>query len=193
MKMAGEKYKVIRNGEEIFVAEGMQNTEDNTLRKYVGLYPDTDIQAGDWIIGEVSKNEFYIEDIKTDVIDGRAFQKKGYTLTKVQYQQRNKVNDTVSNQFHIGNVYGSILGSTGNNSINSIFNFEALNKMIDEKGGDDKEELRQMILEIKEMFEDSEKVKKGSLSKFSESMQKHSWITGAVAKLGLDFLIGVNK
>ncbi|KQX69257.1 hypothetical protein [Paenibacillus sp. Root444D2] len=190
MSMAGEKYKVFRNGEQVSTVEGMQNTEDNTRRKYVGFYPDADIQVGDWITGEVSKNEFFIEDMKTDVVQGKAFQKKGYSLTRAQYEKQQIESGKISHQFNIQNAYGSSFGSSGTVTLNNTFNFEALDQEIEEKGKEDKEELRQMIAEIKELFEDSEKVKKGSLSKFSEVMQKHSWITGAVAKLGLDFMIG---
>jgi hypothetical protein len=93
-------------------------------------------------------------------------------------------------QFNIGSVYGSNIATQGNATITNTFNFSALDQEIEERGGSDKEELRKMIYEIKELFEDSEKVKKGSLSKFSEIMQKHSWITGGISKMGLDFLIG---
>ncbi|UIO44332.1 hypothetical protein LOY85_09315 [Brevibacillus brevis] len=84
-----------------------------------------------------------------------------------------------SMHFNIGTVYGSNIGTHGTSTITNTFNFEAVDKLIEEHGGEDKEELRKMVAEIKELFEDSEKVKKGSLSKFSEQMQKHSWITGA--------------
>ncbi|MCG7377403.1 hypothetical protein MH215_10385 [Paenibacillus sp. ACRSA] len=92
--------------------------------------------------------------------------------------------------FNIGTVYGSNIGTQGNAHIENVFNFEKVNQLIEEHGGEDKEVLRDMIEEIKEFFEDSEKVKKGSLSKFSELMEKHSWITGAVSQMGLGFLTG---
>ncbi|MCM3173245.1 hypothetical protein [Paenibacillus sp. MER 99-2] len=95
-----------------------------------------------------------------------------------------------SMQFNIGTVYGSTIGTQGDAHVENVFNFEKVDQLIEDRGGDDKEALRDMIEEIKEFFEDSEKVKKGSLSKFSELMEKHSWITGAVSQLGLGFLTG---
>jgi hypothetical protein len=75
----------------------------------------------------------------------------------------------------------------------NTFNISQVEKEIEQRGGEDKEELKKMMAEIQEMFEDSEKMKKGSLSKFSEMMQKHSWITSSIAKMGLDFLMGAVK
>gem|GEM_PF-5674032 len=95
-----------------------------------------------------------------------------------------------SMSFNIGTVYGSNIGTQGNSSIKNTFNFDTVDQMIEEKGGEDKEELRKMIAEIKEFFEDSEKVKKGSLSTYSEKLEKHSWITGAIAQMALGFLSG---
>lgn len=95
-----------------------------------------------------------------------------------------------NSSFNILNAHNSIIGTQNNASLTNNFNFSQLEKEIEQKGGEDKEELKRMIEEIRELFEDSEKVKKGSLSKFSEIMQRHSWITGAISKMSLDFLIG---
>ncbi|AYB37575.1 hypothetical protein [Brevibacillus laterosporus] len=92
--------------------------------------------------------------------------------------------------FNIGSIYGSTVGTQGNASIVNTFNFEAVDQMIEEHGGEAKEELRQMIDEIKELFEDSEKVKKGSLAQYSEKIERHSWIAGAIAQMALGFLSG---
>lgn len=93
-------------------------------------------------------------------------------------------------QFNIQNANGSNIGTQGTAHIENTFNFGEVDQIIEEKGGEEKEELRDMIKEIKELFEDSEKIKKNSLSKFSELMEKHSWISGTVAQMGLGFLTG---
>lgn len=113
----------------------------------------------------------------------------GYYLTKVQFEKTQKA-ETASVQYHIGTVYGSNVGTYGNASVSNTFNFEAVDQMIEDRGGEDKEELRQIIAEIKELFEDSEKVKKGSLAKYSEKIDKHSWIAGPLAQMALGFLSG---
>ncbi|MGD8191527.1 hypothetical protein ACQCN2_16225 [Brevibacillus ginsengisoli] len=189
MDMNGERFKVYRNEVEIAEVDGMSNTEKSSKRKYIGFYPETDIEAGDWIVGLVSGNELYIEDTKTDVFQGKAFQKKGYYLTKTQYEKSQKDSKPFV-QYNFQNAYGSNIGTQGNASVTNTFNFDAVDQMIEERGGEDKEELHQMIAEIKELFEDSEKVKKGSLTQYSEKIEKHSWIAGAVAQMALGFLSG---
>ncbi|MFC8685926.1 hypothetical protein [Brevibacillus porteri] len=189
MKMGGEKFKVIRNEVEITEVEGMSNTEEGTGRKCISFYPETDIETGDWVVGVASGNELYIEDTKIDVLKGKPFQKKGYYLTKTQYEKSKKEN-VPSVQINFQNAYGSNIGTSGSNLITNTFNFEAVDQLIEERGGEDKEELRQMIAEIKELFEDSEKVKKGGLAHYSEKIEKHSWIAGAIAQMGLGFLTG---
>lgn len=109
---------------------------------------------------------------------------------KVKKESAIDVEKTSSMQFNIGTIYGSNIGTQGNAHIDNVFNFDKIDQMIEERGGEEKEELHNMINEIRELFEDSEKVKKGSLSRFSELMEKHSWITGAVSQMGLGFLTG---
>ena len=72
---------------------------------------------------------------------------------------------------------------------NNIY-INEIEKMIEENGGNDKEELRIMVNEIRELLEDKEEIKKGILLKYSDQLEKHSWITGAIAQLTLGWLIG---
>ncbi|MCP3776705.1 hypothetical protein NLX71_26050 [Paenibacillus sp. MZ04-78.2] len=151
------------------------------------------IEEGDKIFRDLSNglSESYL------VLD-RGFNERTLNIPahyqiKVRKESAIETQRATTMQFHIANVYGSNIGTQGNATIENTFNFEVVDRLIEENGGEDKEDLRKMISEIKELFEDSEKIKKGSLSKFSELMQKHSWITGAVSKMGLDFLIGSLK
>jgi hypothetical protein len=148
------------------------------------------IEEGDKLIRELSNglSETYL------VID-RGFYEAWAGLdasyqVKVIKETTREPERPISNQYNIGTVYGSNIGTQGNASINNSFNFEKLDQLINENGGEDREELRQMVLEIKELFDDSEKVKKGSLTKYSEKFEKHSWITGAIAQMALGFLSG---
>ncbi|WP_142061498.1 hypothetical protein [Brevibacillus sp. AG162] len=86
--------------------------------------------------------------------------------------------------FNIGTIYRSNIATHGNATINNTFNFAAVDQLIEEKGGSDKEELRQMIEEIKELLEDSEKVKKGSLAQYSEKIEKTVGSLGELHKWG---------
>lgn len=148
------------------------------------------IEEGDKIFRNLSNglSESYL------VLD-RGFNERVHNIPahyqiKVRKESAIEVQRATTMQFHIGTVYGSNIGTQGNATIENTFNFEIVDRLIEENGGEDKEELRQMISEIRELFEDSEKIKKGSLSSYSEKLEKHSWITGAVAQMALGFLSG---
>lgn len=80
------------------------------------------------------------------------------------------------NVFNIhGNVSNSVVGS--HNSI--TINIENIKKEIEEKGGEDKEELLAML----EQIEKTDVYKTSCFLQFSELLNKHSWITSPIATL----------
>ncbi|GED33499.1 hypothetical protein P9G84_10170 [Brevibacillus centrosporus] len=93
-----------------------------------------------------------------------------------------KEEKAASVQFNIQTAYGSIFSTHGSATMTNTFNFDAVDQMIDEHGGEDKEELKQMMNEIKDLLEDSNKISKGALVRFSEKIEKHSWIAGSIAQ-----------
>lgn len=79
-----------------------------------------------------------------------------------------------------GNVSGSTL--TVDNSIHQI------EQVIDEKGGEDKEELHELLDEVKELIENIQSSRsipkqKRLFEKISNHMEKHGWFYGAVVQL----------
>ena len=79
-----------------------------------------------------------------------------------------------------GNVSGSTL--TVDNSIHQI------EQAIDEKGGEDKEELHELLDEVKELIENIQSSRaipkqKKLFEKISNHMEKHGWFYGAVVQL----------
>ncbi|WP_342546649.1 hypothetical protein NST69_17890 [Paenibacillus sp. FSL P2-0089] len=191
MKTKQEIFNVYRKNKDIGTLEGIKYNELSTGRSYIVCNTNSDIQPGDILVSQFTKEEICVEDIQSEGLHkGAIFQKKAYYTNKYDNERlQNKVQHNVTS-FNIGSAQNSVIGNQSNASLVNIFNVVELEREIEQKGDEDKEELRSMINEIKEMFEDSEKVKKGSLSRFSGIMQKHSWITGSVAKLGLDFLLG---
>lgn len=96
MKKAGQKYAVVRNGERLPLVDGLQNVEKPTGRRYVGFRPGTDIRPGDWVEGQLSGDRSYIEDVASDVLEGRVFMVKGYALTAQEYDVRFPKKEAVS-------------------------------------------------------------------------------------------------
>jgi hypothetical protein len=179
MELKGENFVVMRDGYESHVVKGVRNTEENTNRKYLTLYHDSDVRPDDLLVGEVSKDRFFIIDVESDVVEGKVLKKRGYYMTQKEYEQQKQNNGSPS--FHIQNAYGSIIGTQTHATIESN-QFGDIYMMIEQKGGHDAAELMAMIREIEKALSKGE-IKKGALSRFSSLMEKHSWITGAIAQM----------
>ncbi|MGY5341094.1 hypothetical protein ACXFAU_01430 [Paenibacillus glucanolyticus] len=137
-----------------------------------------------------SKNHFNIRDIAEESME----KIKILILRATKNNADNNRRDVVSTSnisFNIsGNVYGSMMATQGAATMNNNIYINEIEKMIEVNGGKDKEELRIMVNEIIELLEEKKEIKKGILLKYSEQLEKHSWITGAIAQLTLGWLIG---
>jgi len=174
MQLGGELFQIIREGES-HEAEGLRNTEKSTKRKYVGFYLGTDVQTDDWLKGTVSGDEFHVLDVTRDVIHGRVFQVKAYYETKAEYMKRIASERAQLPTFNIGTAYGSIIGTQQSASLTAMFDFRRLEKEIEGRGGEDIGELKEMVMEIRNLLQQDEGVRKGALAKFSALLQRHSW------------------
>lgn len=79
-----------------------------------------------------------------------------------------------------GNISSSIVGARDNAQLVNNFNFAAMQQDIDEKGGDDLQELTELREEIEAMLNDSENVGRGRLGRFAGVIQRNSWITSHI-------------
>ncbi|MGD6896384.1 hypothetical protein [Bacillus infantis] len=121
MKLAGEKFEIYRNNVKIGIVEGLPNREKGTNRPYIGFYPNTDIEIGDWIIGQLSKDKFYIEEKKSDVINGKVFQIKGYYLTERELEKvelEKKTTQTII--YNLNGTNSKVNNNSTDRSINVI-------------------------------------------------------------------------
>lgn len=120
MRMGGEKFEVYRNEEKVSEVDGLSNHEESTKKAYLGFYPNADIKIGDWLIGMVSNNCFYIEDIKSHIVKGTVFQLKGYYLTKVEYEKRKKKDEGITNIYNLNGANAKINNHSNDHSVNII-------------------------------------------------------------------------
>ncbi len=88
--------------------------------------------------------------------------------------------------FH-GDVNQSIIGTQNRAELANNFDFGNIRERIEREGGEDKEELCLALEQVERLLEEGERLDRGSLSRFSEAMQRHSWFTGAVMALLLGF------
>jgi hypothetical protein len=94
-----------------------------------------------------------------------------------------------------GSVYASpILTSGGHIEMQNTFTFGELDRLIEERGGEDRDELHRMAQELKQQLEEHDTVSKGWLGKWlvrhSLMLNQHAWIVQPLAVLLLTWGTG---
>ena len=176
MKLLGEEFEIARDGKKNTV-KGAKNKQQATHRKYIEFYPGTDVKAGDVLIRKLSGEEWLVEEIDHQAIQGKLFSVKAYYETSFERKKLSvqPVSYTFNNSSNI--IAGSQAAATMNVNIGEI------ESAIEKNGGTEKAELLAMVMEIKEAFEKQDKLSRGSLARFSETLEKHSWITSSLIQL----------
>lgn len=187
MKSAGEDFEIARDGKKSSI-KGVKNHQKATNRQYIQFYPGTDVRAGDVLIRKLSGDEWLVVEIDHIVIHGKLFSVNAFYQTSFEREKLSvpSVSYTFNNSSNI--IAGSQAAAIMNINIGEI---EAA---IEKNGGTEKAELLAMVMEIKEAFEKQDKLSKGFLARFSETLEKHSWITGSLIQLlgsaAIQFFIG---
>lgn len=94
-------------------------------------------------------------------------------------------------QMSVGNItnYGNIVFGNVSNSTLSVDNsIHEIERMIDEQGGEDKEELLELLEEVKELLENIQTSRnvpkqKKLFQRISNHVAKHGWFYGAIVQL----------
>lgn len=98
----------------------------------------------------------------------------------------------LTQNFQFENNYGAV-GTNTNFTINNAFNFEEFTKLIEEKtaaGSIERQQLENLQEQLKAIEDHNIPISKGYLSRFSEVMQKHSWVTGQITGFLLKWAAG---
>ncbi len=114
--------------------------------------------------------------------------------TYFEREERYKKQLEMSRQiaYNIGTINANGSNFVIGNAINSNFNLESsfnnVEKEIEEKGGEDKEELHDLLQETKEIIENFENSKivqtrKSFINRLSKHLEKHSWFYGAITTI----------
>lgn len=184
LKNAGQLFDIERNGNILFSTEGILNHETTTKRKCINFLPETDIKPGDWVISS-SNDKFYIEDTKTLFFQKQPNAINAYYLTEIEYQKSLQTNNAT---FNIQNAYGSVIGTQAHVIMNYNDSINQVKDQIKSSDSPDKEELQQIISLLEMVVNNQVPVSKGLFSKFSEVMERNSWITSSVTSAILSWL-----
>ena len=105
------------------------------------------------------------------------------------YEEDEKMKNT---QIHIGSIVANgsnlVLGDVINSTLSVDNSMQRIEKEIEEKGGEDAEELRKTLEDVKEYIENMQESKhvaknKGLFAKLSNHLEKHGWFYGEVIGL----------
>lgn len=154
----------------------MKNFEKNTNKKYIGFFPNADIQIGDVLINSGIK--YYVVDLDTQTWKGQIASLKAYYQTTPP--QTSQSSSTI---FNISNASNSIIGNQQSAIINnSSFNIDDFKQLIELYGEQDKQQLYELTSLLKSCL-DKDDFHKSKLSKFSDLIAKHSWVPLGIAQI----------
>ena len=163
--------RIERDGEIISTIPGLPNRETATNRQYVGFRPGTDIKVDDVVITPANER-LYITETQASYFQKHQEEIKAFYMTEAE-KHRKETEQRQSNVYNIGTAYGSVIGTANTATINYKTNFQELRERAELENAPDKGQVPPQ---------------KGLLSRFSETMERHSWITSAVASALVSWL-----
>lgn len=117
---------------------------------------------------------------------------QGITYFEDRIRAEEKEKATQQSRVNIGSIVANGSNFTFGNVINSSFSVDnsihRIKQEIDEKGGDDSNELHELLDEVKELIENMHEShyipkNKGLFSKLSNHLEKHGWFYGEIIGL----------
>ena len=184
LAMDGQQYSIERNGNIVDVHDGLDNCDEHK-DAYVGFLPGTDIKTGDWLIN-TSGEKFYVYDVKTVYINHSPNELQAFYETESSHNRSKQA--SISNTFNVSNVNNSVIGNYNSATISYNDALMNLKNTVDSSNSADKAELQEIIKLLEMILNDKVPASKGILSKFSEVMERNSWITSSVAGVILSWL-----
>ena len=170
-------FQIYRNSALIDTVKGLKNTGKGSNKKFIGFFPDVDIQIGDFLMVPNTSVKYSIIDVDTSTYMGEIYQLKAYYQTAPAEAKQPSVT------FNVNSSPNSIFGTQASAIINNpSFSLNDLDSLIESNGGVDKKELYQLSSQLQELLEKDE-FHKSKLSKFSDLIAKHSWLPLAIAQV----------
>jgi hypothetical protein len=180
----GEQFRVEREGREVSTAEGIRRKEDVQFR------PNTDVRAGDWLVAETDRRYYVLETDFQPGTDGEPFVLVASYQTEAQHAEASdQTSPQPTQQFTFNAPAYGIFGSQQDFTFDQVIH--DLDRKIEEHGGEDKEELRQMVAEIQGVLESQDSISRSKFSRWSELANKHfPWLTGPLGTLLVNYAFG---
>lgn len=170
----GKSYRLKRDNQIIGVFKGVDNEYKG--RKFIGFKIECDIQEGDYLINSLNE-EFYVDEITYDYIGEQPSQKMAFYKTKKELKEAETSKEST---FHIENAYGSVIGNQSDFTLNYTNNLDELRNAVQNSQSNEKEQLDKIVDLLEMIIRNQIPPSKGLFSKFSDVIQKNSWITSHI-------------
>lgn len=144
------------------------------------------------IIGTLVENGLVIVSWASNTVYYAELTNAGRTYFEREEKYMKQLEMTRQNSYNIGtiNANGSnlVIGNTISSSLSIESKINNIEKEIEKRGGEDKEDLQELLQETKEIvenFQNSKNVqpRKGFINRLSKHLEKHGWFYGAVTTI----------
>ena len=184
LRLGGNKFTVERDGQIVAELDGLSN-KDESGRHYIGFAPGAGVRINDWLINS-SGDRFYVDDVKTAYFMGKPHVLNAYYSTETEHKAKSKQSHSAI--FNIGSAHGSIIGTQALATVNYNDGIKHLKEQVAATESDDKEDLARIVALLEMVVNNQVPASKGLLSKFTETMERNSWIAGSIASTLLGWL-----
>lgn len=177
VSVSGTPFTIFRNGQRIKTVKGLYQNEYSADLPY-----DCGIKAGDVVFNEITEERFIAKNIKKELsVTGDCID-----FVSVEGEEATE-HDSTKIVYNVGNAYGSAFGPNSS-SVYQCASIDDLRKLASVHNAD--EQKINELLEVLEKCVTNDSCHKGVLSKFSSFLQENSWLSGPVATLLLNHLLG---
>lgn len=185
IKRLGSMYSIERDNGSVDPVKGLINQEQSTGKRYIGFLPGTDIQVDDWLTNP-SGDRFYVIDKETATFQGKPHELRCFIETEAEQKKKALTTGPI---FNIGSATGSIIGTQVHASLNYSDSINQMKEQVQSSSSPDKDDLQQLLSLLEMLVNDRIPAQKGMFSKFSDVMERNSWITSAISSTLLGWLM----
>lgn len=180
IKRHGIQFRVLRKG----ISHAEVGAPDNYMgAQFFNFAPSADILVGD-ILENPAADQYFVVDVETKYAGAEA----AYLCVSYKTKAQHEHDEKQATVFNIQNAYGSVIGNQNQTTINYNSTIDELKKQIASENSEDKEELEKVVALLEMVVNNQVPPSKGLFSKFSALMERHSWISSAVAGVILSWL-----
>ena len=180
----GLPMKIERDGKIIGDTIGLPNYEQATGKAFIGFRPGTDIVESDVVINPAG-DRYHITGTEASYFKRELQQIKAFYIMESEYFSQKKQPGTT---YNIGVAYGSVIGTGNTATINYQSNIAELRQRVEKENSPDQEQMGKLLDLLQMVIDNQVPVQKGLFARFSEVMEKHSWLSSAVASTLLTWL-----